>query len=88
MEFRDSSTAVRGPDDTLAQIRHGERTFPMQQSRASSLPWAVAEAIYEHLYAPLYGRTQTLETIAKRGGFSYEEVEHMAWVLSVTKGKR
>ena len=42
------------------------------------LPWAVAEAIWEHLYNVLYPNYQSLERIAQRGGFGYDEIEYMA----------
>lgn len=35
------------------------------------IPWFIAEAIYDHLYR---SRSQTLERIAERGGFGWEEV--------------
>lgn len=42
------------------------------------LPWLLAEAIYREMYVLLYGREQSLERIAERGGFSYSEIEYMA----------
>ena len=56
-----------------------DKLFPMQDDphhhkrgeHAPPLPWPVAEAIWEHLYAALGFGNQSVETIAKRGGFSY-----------------
>ena len=48
---------------------------------APPLPWPVAEAIWEHLYAALGHGDQSLERIAERGGFSYREIEVMADLL-------
>jgi hypothetical protein len=37
------------------------------------VPWAVAEAAYE-VYARRYGKDQSLEVLAQRGGFSWSEL--------------
>lgn len=50
------------------------RRFPMQGG--PSIDWATAEAIYE-MYAYFYGRDQSLEVIADRGGFGWAEVEEL-----------
>lgn len=54
--------------------------FPMQGPDIGEppLPWAVAQAIYDHLYVPLYGSQYTLTDLARRGGFSYVEIKLMA----------
>lgn len=49
-----------------------ERRFPMQ--RGPSIPWSLAEVIYAG-YAAMYGKSQTLERLAERGGFSWREVD-------------
>jgi hypothetical protein len=51
------------------------RPFPM--GKGPQIPWFLAEAIYEEIYAAQNGREQSLETIAKRGGFSWAEVAFM-----------
>jgi hypothetical protein len=45
---------------------------------AGQIPWSMAKQAYER-YANLYGRDQSLETLAARGGFSWSEI---AWLLS------
>lgn len=49
-----------------------ERTFPMQHGEAA-IPWAWAEWFYR-CYAALYGRSQSLERLAERGGSDRGEV--------------
>jgi hypothetical protein len=49
------------------------RQFPMQGG--PSIPWYLAEKIYNEAYKPLYGSAQSLETLARRHGFSWSEVE-------------
>ena len=41
------------------------------------VPWAVAEAAYK-VYAVKYGKDQSLEMLAKRGGFGWSE---LVWLL-------
>jgi hypothetical protein len=41
-----------------------------------SIPWSLAERIYA-VYADLYGRDQSLERLAERGGFSWVEIPHI-----------
>lgn len=55
----------------IAQAREVRR-FPMQGG--PSIPWALAEIIYAG-YSVLYGKSQSLERLAERGGFSWCEVE-------------
>jgi hypothetical protein len=60
-----------------------ERTFPLQthgKPGPLKIPWAVAEKAYG-VYASRYGRAQTLERLAERGGFSWGEMDDMypAW---------
>lgn len=38
-----------------------------------TVPWEVAEEAYKE-YVRRYGRCQTLERIAERGGFGYDEI--------------
>lgn len=54
-----------------------EREFPMQDG--PPLPWHVAEEIYR-VYSDLYGSDQSLERLAERGGFAWEEISHMTKV--------
>ena len=48
-----------------------EKRFPMQDG--PDIDWTTAEKIYE-IYRKLYGTTQSLERLAERGGFGWEEV--------------
>lgn len=50
--------------------RHWERP-------AGRVPWAVAEAAYQ-VYARMYGRDQSLQKLAARGGFGWYE---LTWLL-------
>lgn len=65
----------------------GARWFPLQVSRDKTtaphplrIPWPVAEKAY-CVYAGKYGRSQTLERLAERGGFSGSEMDMLypAW---------
>lgn len=60
-----------------------ERMFPLQAGHSTNarpgplqIPWSVAEKAYG-TYAGLYGRSQTLEQLAKRGGFSLCEMDEL-----------
>lgn len=48
-----------------------EGQFPMQDG--PSIPWSMAQRIY-FVYADLFGEQQSLETLAKRGGFGWAEI--------------
>jgi len=64
-----------------------ERRAPVQADRqrpAGSITWAEHLAVYE-AYARKYGRSQSAERIAERGGFGYDEaaligVQLKTWV--------
>lgn len=47
------------------------KRFPMQDG--PDIDWTTAEKIYE-IYSGLYGTGQSLERLAERGGFGWEEV--------------
>lgn len=51
------------------------RQFPVQQY--GLIPWHVAERAYE-VYARKFGRQQSLERLAERGGFGVEEMDLFA----------
>lgn len=42
-----------------------------------SIPWALAEEIYR-VYSALYGTSQSLEIMASRGGFGWDEIPFIA----------
>ena len=48
-----------------------DRTFPIQ-GFAPGVPWAAAEQAYE-TYAKHFGKEQSLERLAERGGFGLHE---------------
>ena len=50
-----------------------ERLFPMLDGKPS-IPWTLAEEIYKD-YAEVFGGDQSLERVAERGGFGYDEIE-------------
>jgi len=58
-------------DDTLPFPIQGELGRPRLKS--SSIPWWLAEIAYEH-YAKLFGKEQSLERLAERGGFGRDEL--------------
>ena len=49
-----------------------EKMFPMQDG--DDVTWKEGEQFY-HLYAERYGTEQSIETIARRGGFGHSEIE-------------
>lgn len=56
------------------------RQFPIQSQRGAkphplSIPWHVAELAYS-VYSALYGRGQSLERLAQRGGFGPCEMDN------------
>lgn len=62
-----------------------EKRFPLQPEKGVtpgplSCSWSVAEKSYG-AYALRFGRSQSLETLAKRGGFSWGEMDdqYPAW---------
>ena len=59
------------PNDSRRVIR----AFPIQTPRwqPASIPWPVAEEAYTE-YAAQYGKQQTLERLAERGGFGMSEM--------------
>ena len=77
------------PNDTLllvAEVRRlksqkSEKWFPLQsegrsyqKTQYTRIPWSVAEKAYE-VYAAQYGRGQSLERLAERGGFGNNEMD-------------
>ncbi len=63
-----------------------EKLFPIQgehihgfraNREAGHVPWAVAKAAYD-VYSRLYGKDQSLERLAERGGFGWSE---LVWLL-------
>jgi len=60
---------------TGTHVGHDEdcpnKQFPMQDG--PSIPWSLAERIY-FVYADLFGQQQSLERLAKRGGFGWGEI--------------
>jgi hypothetical protein len=59
--------------------------FPMQNG--PTIDREAARAIYE-MYAYLYGRDQSLETIARRGGFGWAEVELIQKACTKKRGRK
>ena len=56
------------------------RDFPIHSGNGITIPWSVAEQAFLG-YVKKYGQGQSLETIAKRGGFGVEELDefHPEW---------
>ncbi len=51
----------------------GRSVGRMPRRKAGWVPWAVAEAAYA-VYSRRYGKDQSLEILAARGGFSWSEL--------------
>jgi hypothetical protein len=80
-EAADALAAGRSQQARIAQ----ERRFPIQRERGAEahpllIPWSVAEKAYS-VYAARYGRGQSLERLAERGGFAPSEMDdfHPTW---------
>ncbi len=62
------------------KILEGGKRFPLQVERRyekdprGSIPWEIAEQAYL-VYASRYGKSQTLERLAERAGFSNGEMD-------------
>lgn len=50
---------------------------PWPRSALVSIPWSVAERAYVS-YVARYGKSQTIERLAERGGFSEGELDALA----------
>lgn len=51
-----------------------EKQFPIQE--VGLIPWSVAERAHVR-YSKLYGREQSLERLAERGGFALDELGYL-----------
>ena len=65
--------------ERLRVIKRDVRTFPIQSQRGAHphpvrIPWSVAELAYS-VYSARFGRDQTLERLAQRGGFAPGEMD-------------
>lgn len=56
----------------LRGIKPAERMFPIQGWK--SIPWSIAEKAYAD-YSRRFGKNQSLERLAERGGFGAEEMD-------------
>lgn len=54
-----------------------DKQFPIQgdygENKPSSIPWWLAEIAYK-AYASQYGKSQSIERLAERGGFGRDEL--------------
>jgi len=73
---------VTSPEPSTPETSAIERRFPLL--RGGHIPWQVAECAYRE-YAKRYGRSQSLERLAERGGFDQAELDelHPGWRLEV-----
>lgn len=58
-----------------------EKMFPIQSERGAkphptSIPWHIADLAYS-IYSAKYGKEQSLERMAQRGGFSPSEMDNL-----------
>lgn len=78
---QDEVEAMRRRDREQASV---DRMFPIQGDRVMTdrgmvgvpgamIPWGVAEVVYRG-YSHRYGTSQSLERLAERGGFGWDEV--------------
>jgi hypothetical protein len=76
-EHRD---ARYGCPSCVAAVRSRYQEFPLQTTRGltgpTSVPWAVAEKAWA-AYSAQYGRQQSVERLAQRGGFSWGEMDEL-----------
>lgn len=83
-EIEESISCIARTDKT--------RLFPIQTERGYpkpyplQIPWSVAEKAYG-VYASRYGKSQTLEHLADRGGFGPGEMDmfHPTWLEEVSE---
>ena len=66
----------------LCRIKELERRFPMIDG--PDIDWITAEKIYE-MYSYMYGKSQSLERLAERGGAYWSEV---AYITKIYKKKK
>jgi hypothetical protein len=57
----------------MFQLQPANRGYP-RAAAPLSVPWSVADKAYG-VYASRYGRSQSLERLAERGGFAVEEMD-------------
>jgi hypothetical protein len=64
----------------VSAVRSRYPEFPLQKTRGptgpTSVPWAVAEKAWA-AYSTLYGRDQSVERMAERGGFTWGEMDEL-----------
>lgn len=53
-----------------------QRSYTKQKPHPTSIPWEVADLAYS-VYSNLYGRDQSLERMAERGGFGAKEMDEL-----------
>lgn len=73
--------AAFGCEICIARVRARFPEFPLQTNRQGqpgpvSVPWVVAERAWAR-YSQLYGRDQSVEHLAQRGGFSWGEMDDL-----------
>jgi hypothetical protein len=81
IEMRDAIAEAKTPavECLRAGVRSDRRRFPIQTQQGSaphptSIPWAIADEAYS-IYSAKYGRDQSLERLAERGGFGPDEMD-------------
>jgi hypothetical protein len=66
--------------ECVARVRREYPEFPLQVTRGLtgpvSVPWEVADRAWA-AYSALYGRGQSVERLAQRGGFSWGEMDSL-----------
>lgn len=85
-EVHRALATIADRDKRIAELQ-AERTFPVQ--RFGSIPWKIGERAW-NAYAAKYGRLQSCERIAERGGFGVQEMDvfYPEWRAEVSFAKR
>lgn len=84
MGCKNHGEARYGCDECISAVRIRFRMFPLQSSRGGygppSIPWEIADKAFMR-YSARYGKDQSLERIAERGGFGWCEMDlfYPAW---------
>lgn len=66
-------------EELIELLKAGRKTFPILRDRKArpyptEIPWSVAELAYS-VYSSRYGNSQSLQTLANRGGFHPGEMD-------------
>ena len=69
----DTTHSPKGSPASDCSARFPLQAYDFQSRKPKTIPWRFAEEAYRE-YAARYGKQQTLERLAERGGFGVEEI--------------